>query len=126
MTSNLKPDPDHPIIEKPWEYQIIDFHCHYDQEDWEKSYTDISLAKDTVIRRLRFWSPRDLKIEEGFPMPTGGMQIQDVRSRQMEGIGVRVGDFEASWGAVTFWAADVEDLDENEASSLAAHSETMP
>ena len=113
MISDQKSDPDHSIIEKPWEYQIVDFHYHYDQEDWARSYIDMSLAKNSITRRLRFWSPRDLKIEHGFPMPTGGMEIHDVRYRQMEGIGVRVGDFEASSGAVTFWAADVEDLDEN-------------
>ena len=111
MTSDQKPDPDHPIIEKLWEYQIVDFHYHYDQEDWTKSYVDMSLAKSSITRRLRFWSPRGLKIEHGFPMPTGGMEIQDVRHRQMQDIGVHVGDFEASSGAVTFWATDVEELD---------------
>ena len=109
----VEPDPDHPIIEKPWEYHIVDFYYHVDQDDWDKSYIDMVLAKGSTVRRLRFWSPRSLKIEEGFPMPTGGMEITDVRHRQMQGISVRVGDFEASWGAVTFWASEVEDLDQN-------------
>ncbi len=109
----VEPDPDHPIIDKPWEYQVVDFHYHVNQEDWAKSYIDMTLAKDASRRRLRFWSPQSLKIEEGFPMPTGGMEIHDVRHRQMQGIGIRVGDFEASQGAVTFWASDVEDVKED-------------
>jgi hypothetical protein len=57
----------------------------------------------------------DLEIEKGFPGPTAGMEILDVRKRQMGGIGVRVGDIEASFGSITFWAREVEDLDKPEA-----------
>lgn len=108
---SVGPDPDHPIIDKPWEYHIVDFQYHFDEEAWDNSYIDMTLVKDATVRRLRFRSPRDLKIESGFPIPTGGMEIQDVRHRQMQGIGIRVGDFEASHGAVTFWTSEVEDLD---------------
>jgi hypothetical protein len=107
-------DPDHPIICRPWEYHILDFHYHYDPEDWKQSYIDLTLRKGSTVRRLRFLGPRSLKVEEGFPAPTGGMEILDVRHRQMEGVGVHVHDFEASPGAITFWAADVLDLDETE------------
>jgi hypothetical protein len=60
---------------------------------------------------LQFYWPRDLEIERGFPIHTCGMEILDVSARQMEGVGVRVQDFEACRGAVTFWASDVVDLD---------------
>ena len=108
---DVDPDPDHPIIERPWEYQLTEFRYHYDPDDWGASFIDMTLEKGETVRRLRFWSPRRLRIEAGFPLATGGMEIKDVRHRQMEGLGVYVGDFEASSGAVTFWAYEVVDLD---------------
>ena len=107
----VDPDPDHPIIERPWEYQLTEFHYHYDPDDRGASFIDMTLEKGEIVRRLRFWSPRSLRIEEGFPVATGGMEIKDVRRRQMQGLGVYVGDFEASSGAVNFWADEVVDLD---------------
>lgn len=103
-------DPEHPIIDRPFEYRILDFR-YYAGEDSEEPFIDMTLARQSVVRRLRFWSPRDLEIEKGFPVPTSGMEILDVRGRQMQGIGVRVGDFESNWGSVTFWAREVVDLD---------------
>jgi len=77
----------------------------------EKSFLDLRLEKNGLVRNLRFLEPRDIKIEEGFPQPTGGMQILDVSARQLEGITVEVSDFEASWGAITFLARSVTDMD---------------
>jgi len=108
----VEPDPHHPIIKDPWTYHITDFHYHLDQDSWEGAYIDMTLVKEAIVRRLRFWRPVDLEIENGFPVPTSGMVILDVRSRQMEGIGIHVADVEASYGKVTFWAYDVEDLDD--------------
>jgi hypothetical protein len=103
-------DPDHPIIDRPWEYEIIGFNfvC---PEGGDEPYVDLTLRKEQIVRRFRFFGPRQIQIEEGFPRPTHGMYISDVRSRGLEAIGVRVGDFEASEGAVRFWARDVIDLD---------------
>jgi hypothetical protein len=112
---SVERDPDHSIIDRPWEYDIIGFCYQREPEDYSQPYIDLTLRKGTTIRRLRFLQPRSLKIDEGFPVRTGGMEILDVRHRQMEGVGVHVSDFEASQGAVTFWAADVVDLDETAA-----------
>ena len=106
-----KPDPDHAIIDKPWEYEVTDLHFHRDLEEWAKSYVDLTLQKGDAVRRLRFIGPRDIQTESGFPFNNGGMEILDVRHRQMEGIGVRVGNFEAAGGTVTLWASEVIDLD---------------
>lgn len=114
----MQRDPDHPIIERLWEYRIERF-CYENCQDYDQSFIDLTLRKGACVKRLRFLSPRDLKIEEGFPGQTGGMEILDVRHRQLEGIGVRVGDFEAMMGAVTFWAAEVIDLDEVDGQPLA-------
>jgi hypothetical protein len=43
------------------------------------------------------------------------MEILDVRSHQMEGLGVRVSDFKSSWGSITFWARNVVEVGTNEA-----------
>lgn len=102
---------DHPIIDNPWEYDIIEFRYHVDPENWRESFIDIHLKKGDILRRLRFFSPQDLKIEQGFPHPTRGLCILDIRSRQLEGLGVEVADFEASHGSVTFIASEVVDLD---------------
>lgn len=110
----MKHDPLHPIIERPHEYRIVDMRYYIGFGD-EEPFLDLFLSRGSTVRRLRFWSPSDLEIEKGFPGSTSGMQIFDVRDRQMDGLGVRVEDFEASWGAITFWAREVVDLDTIEA-----------
>jgi hypothetical protein len=107
----MQADPEHPIIERPWLYSIAEFHYHVGL-DGSEPYIDLILECDSATRRLRFWSPTDLQIEEGcFPAPTRGMQILDVSKRQLAGIGVYVSDFEGTRGAITFWARAVVDLD---------------
>lgn len=103
-------DPDHPIIERPFRYQIGALHYHVGL-DGAEPYLDLDLHHGGVDRRLRFWSPRQLVIEDGFPNPTHGMAILDVRGRRLDGLRVWVTDFEASWGKISFWARDVVDRD---------------
>ncbi|MDH3594621.1 MAG: hypothetical protein OEU09_06730 [Rhodospirillales bacterium] len=110
----MKRDPDHPIIDDPWTYDILGFNYQVDKEDPGKSFIDLTLEKEGVVRRLRFHGPTNLEIEAGFPIPTRGMAILDVRARQLEGIGVEVSDFENSTGSVTFLARAVVDLDTQE------------
>tara|TARA_R110002094_G_scaffold47008_3_gene58581 strand:+ start:882 stop:1220 length:339 start_codon:yes stop_codon:yes gene_type:complete len=112
----MEGDPVHPIIDRPHEYSISDLRYHVGLDGTEP-YIDLALHKGPVVRRLRFWSPQQFAVEEGcFPHPTHGMQILDVRSRKLEGLGVRVADFEGNHGAITFWAREVADLDTLEAS----------
>ena len=103
-------DPDHPIIARPFEYRVVGFCFHRTLDDSEESYIDLSLQREQVVRRLRFFSPRNVSVEEGFPEGCG-MYIADVRQCGLDGLGVRVGDFEASPGAIEFWARTVSDLD---------------
>ncbi len=110
----MSEDPNHAIIDRPFEYRILSMR-YSTRRDGQEPFLDLEVCRGEVIRRLRFWSPQELEIEKGFPEPTGGMVILDVRSRQMEGLGVRVSDIEASWGSITFWARDVVDLDTIEA-----------
>ncbi|MEM6673314.1 MAG: hypothetical protein AAF726_10760 [Planctomycetota bacterium] len=104
-------DPIHPIIDRPHEYWIKELHYHMGL-DGSEPYVDLELQKDSLVRRLRFWSPQQFVIEDGhFPHPTSGMVIYDVRKRHLGDLNVWVSDCEASHGSITFWARDVIDLD---------------
>ena len=100
----------HSIIANPSEYRVVELHYKL-SNDAAESYLDLNLTRGDLIRRLRFLSPRQLVIEEGFPEPTHGMMIIDTSSDGLQGLGVRVIDIEASRGALTFWARQVIDLD---------------
>jgi hypothetical protein len=107
----MERDPDHPIIDRPWEYSIAELHYHCGL-DGSEPFVDLVLHRDAVVRRLRFWSPRQFEIQEGcFPYPTHGMQILDVSARRLDRLRVWVSDFEDAAGKISFWARDVVDLD---------------
>jgi hypothetical protein len=107
-------DPTHPIVDRPWEYDVVGFNYQLSPPDCDEPYIDLTLRKGTLVRRLRFLSPRNLKIDEGFPFFSHGMVILDVSARQLDELNVWVHDFEASPGGVTFWARTVVDLDQLE------------
>jgi hypothetical protein len=101
-------DPNHPVIERPFEYEIVEF-SYIRPLDGSEPYIDLGLVKGDTLRCLRFFDPRDIRITEGFPN-SSGLAILDVSSRQMDRLGVRVINFEASDGCPEFWARDVVDL----------------
>jgi hypothetical protein len=103
-------DPYHPILERSWEYEIFTFSFWQWQNGESEPFIDLTLKKGDTFRHFRFYSPQDLEIEKGFPFKTGGFCILDVSQRGLEGLGVRVDDFEASWGAVRFWAREVIEI----------------
>jgi hypothetical protein len=39
-------DPDHPILESPWTWKILEFTYHRDPSDWRESYVDLVLGKN--------------------------------------------------------------------------------
>lgn len=106
----IEVDPPHPLLDRSWEYQIVGLNYQIPL-DGEAPFLDLTLRRGREIRRLRFSYPRALTIEQGFPINTGGLVISDVRARQLDGIGIRVHDLEATQGAVGFWAAEVVELD---------------
>lgn len=95
-----KEDPIHPIVKRPWEYEILSFGFYRSPSGEFESFIDLTLKNSDALRHLRFYSPRELEIEKGFPARTGGFCIYEVSDRSMEGLNIRVSDFEASWGAV--------------------------
>ena len=99
------PDPYHPVIDRPHEYEIVEF-TYVSPLDGSEPYIDLELLKGDRLRLLRFFSPQDLQITKGFPN-SSGLTILDVRARQMDGLGVRMANCEAHGGCPEFWARDV-------------------
>jgi hypothetical protein len=106
-------DPDHPIVERPWEYEMVGLCYHRDLNSAADSYIDLTLQKGGHRRCLRFFGPEGLEITAGFPS-SSGLCILDVSRRRLEGLRVRVANYEAGSGPPTFWAREVVDLGEGE------------
>ena len=100
-------DPDHAILNRPWEYELIEF-CYRKLDDSEP-YLDLLFRKGKERRKLRFYSPQSIRINAGFPS-TAGLAILDVRNRQLDGLGVQVTNYEAGSGPPEFWARAVEEI----------------
>jgi hypothetical protein len=98
----------HPILQRPYEYDLSDFRYHVDNEEPCESFIEMTLQRNSDSVTLRFWQPTKLKIEEGFPQSTGGMVFYDRSADGLENIKIEVADFEGSWGAITFYARSVE------------------
>ena len=101
---------DHPILPHPFRWELVEFIYRKCLEDRQRSYVDLVLQRDGVSKRLRFFSPQNLELTEGLPN-SHGLQILDVSNRQLDGIKIRVSNFEGSWGAPTFWAQSVIEVD---------------
>ena len=100
----------HPIIDNPWEYDIIEFRYHIKSDTNDESFIDIYFKKEKIIRKLRFIKPEKLNIGEAFPHNTSGFCILDIKKRQWDRINVKVGN-EEQGDSITFYSQDVMDLD---------------
>lgn len=103
----MNTDPDHPILQRPWEWELTEF-C-YRTNDGAEPHLDLVFEKGEVRKKLRFFSPRDIRISEGFSS-TMGLIILDVRGRKLDGLGVQVTNYEAHGGPPEFWAREVEEI----------------
>jgi len=98
-------DPYHPILERPWEYEM--FTLQYWRPTAESEpFIDITLKDGNGFRNLRFFNPKDIEIHKGFPSQTHRC-IFDVSKRGIEGLNVRVDNLTGNAGAVRFWAREV-------------------
>ena len=102
-------DRDHSILPEAWRYEIIGVRLELAPEGGGEPFLDLTLRRGDDRRVLRFFSPRDLEIEKGGPV-NGGLRIVDVSSRQLDNLGVRVDEFEATSGSLRFWARDVTSI----------------
>ena len=100
----------HPIIDKPFTYELISIYWHLNQEDFSSTYIDLHLKKGAKIIKLRFYQPVQVKIGDGFDGNICGMLINDISSQQLDRLKVEVVNFEQDPG-ITFKANTVEEID---------------
>jgi hypothetical protein len=105
-SSLVASDKDHPILRDAWRYEIVGVNLELAPLDESEPFLDLTVRRGQDRRTLRFFSPRSIEIEEGGPV-SGGLKIVDVSGRGLDGVGVRVDDFEATPGSLRFWARDV-------------------
>ena len=105
-------DPFHSILERSWDYEVVSFCFKQGLNNEFEAYVDLTLRNESDVRHLRFFSPQNIEIEEGFPIKTGGFSIYDISAKGWDKLNVRVDDFEASRGAIRFWARKVEELEQ--------------
>lgn len=113
MSESSEFDPPHGVLPRAFEYAIVGLRLELEPGEADEAFLDMTLRRGSERVVLRFWSPQELEIERGGPRFSGGMEIRDIRGRGWEGLGVEVGDCEASWGKVRFWARAVERLGGN-------------
>jgi hypothetical protein len=89
MADRYGDNPVHPIVDKPWQFDIVRFDLHHDPDDHRADYLDLWLRRGSETRRLRFAQPSSIKIEEGFPQPTVG---RDVRAGFRGGAAANAGE----------------------------------
>jgi hypothetical protein len=101
-------DPDHPILRDVRLHEVVGL-C-WDRTA-EEPFLDLTLrhTQTSEVKRLRFWSPRDIHVDPDIAAYQYGLTIADVRTRQLEGIGVEVYNFEG-FGDIRFFARDVVDV----------------
>jgi hypothetical protein len=96
------------VIDRPFEFKLVEFR-YIQPLDGSEPHVDLGLLKGTLFRRLRFFGPQGIQITDGFPN-SSGLTILDVTARQLDGLGVRVMNFEPEGGCPEFWARHVVDV----------------
>ena len=102
-------DPEHPILDAPPSWWLLEFTYHSDPDDFAGSYVDLVFTRGSVIRRLRFAEPCELSVGHGLPH-SAGLRILEVTGRGLEGISVLVTDSNDSHGVLRFWSRGVVEI----------------
>ena len=91
----------HPVIDAPCLYNLTNFIWCINPINHSESYIELHLELNGIVKKVRFDQPHDVEIEKGFVGSISGMEILDIRSDQLCGIGVEVSNFEPDEG-ITF------------------------
>lgn len=103
-------EPDHPIINEPWEYKIIEFKYHRGHKN-DEPHIDLTLKKNNEIQILRFRKPSGVRL---YDIPEHeGPSIKNVTGRGFESVQVAVCADACGQGHMSFWAEDVIDITES-------------
>ena len=77
-------DSDHPIVDCPWEYEIVLFCYHVAAVDWEDSYIDMTLRRGSVGPASTIFRANRSSNRSGFP-PADRRLVHPRRSRTAVG-----------------------------------------
>ena len=99
--------PNHSIVQNPLKVKIEKITISDERVEKGESFLDVSLYDDGQYKRLRFFSPQDIKISGNFMNPVSFV-VSDLSNSGMEGISVRVSDYEMD--AISFYAKSVANL----------------
>src|SRR5262249_43513200 len=99
--------PDHSILPEAWKWRVVGLHLDEDPEDGSEAFLDLYVKRGPERRALRFWSPREVRLDRSGPISTSGIRVRDLSGRGMEGVGVRVESIENQDQPLTFVARAV-------------------
>ncbi|MFL5730267.1 MAG: hypothetical protein ACJ75J_12345 [Cytophagaceae bacterium] len=100
----------HPLSEKLSEHKVSKLYYDFSYQDIDKHFIEITLKHEESVKVLKFHSPVNIKIEDGFPNPKGGIEMKDDQLDGQAMLYVKVSDFETSHGSITFWAKEVKEI----------------
>lgn len=105
-------DPCHPLLPYPYTSALVEFTIRSHPTNLLETNIDLLFAREGAERRLRFLSPREVKVPVGQMGSWCRVYLADVRARQTDGILVRVGSFEPDWCVPSFWVSSVAEVAE--------------
>lgn len=112
MNSSQMNDPFHPILDRPWLWEIDRFAWHKLQGS-SQCALDVRFVRDGLHRTLRFIEPQEVLIQFSgtYPIECGEMAILDIRQRQLDGLSIQVADTGASGTPLKLYARSVHEVD---------------
>jgi hypothetical protein len=104
-------DPDHPILDQPWRWEIESFSWHSEHGSVQAAL-DVRFVRDGQRCTLRFIAPQDVVILVGgkHTIQCGEMSILDISRRQLDGLTVQVTEFGASGTPLRLYARSVQEI----------------
>jgi hypothetical protein len=105
-------DPDHPILDQPWRWEIEEF-AWRSEHDSMQAALDVRFIRDGQRRTLRFIEPQDVAIQFGgkHPIQCGEMAILDISRRRLDGLTIQVTEFGASGSPLRLYARSVQEIE---------------
>ncbi len=99
--------PRHEVLPDPHNYDLVGLDLQLAPPHNAEPYLDLTFDSRSRRLTLRFFSPRQLSIEEDGPSSLG-LEILDISGHGLDNLTVRVDNYESTGGAVRFVARTVE------------------
>jgi hypothetical protein len=100
-------DPRHSVLPDPHNYDLVGLNLQLAPPHNAEPFIDLTFESRRRKLTLRFFSPRQLSLEEDGPSSLG-LEILDISAHRLDQLTVRVDNYESSGGAVRFVARTVE------------------